>query len=147
MSKDKLKINITVDNEGDSSSTMTEEILDRIPRVGKSIYIVAPYPADDDVEDEKEKQVMAYSYTAVVAKAVILNDQNDEVTINGDYRIPLYKDVDALNRKLMVFGSEEEARDKWHTLMTVSLKEAERRAKKANQIEDYIREAIEKMHH
>ena len=147
MSKDKSKINITVDNEGGSSFTMAEEALDRIPRVGKSIFIVAPYPADDDEDDEKEKQIMAYSYTGVVAKAVILNDQNDEVTVNGDYRIPLYKDVQDTNRKLMVFSSEEEAKDKWRTLMTVSLKEAERRANKAKQIEDYVREALEKMHH
>lgn len=151
MSEKKVKVNIRLDDEGEVKFTMAEEALDRIPRVGKSIFIVEPYPADDDVEEEqefvREKPIMAYSYTPVVAKAVVLNDENDEVTVNGDYRIPLYKDVQDTNRKLMVFGNEEEALDKWRTLMSVSAKEAERRAKKAKAIEDYIKEAIEKVHH
>jgi hypothetical protein len=149
--RDQMNINIKVDDENEVKITLSEEEKSRIPRPGESIYVVEPYPVDDDEdendqEDVKQKPILAYSYTGVMAKSVVLSDDLDEVRVNGDYVISLKKESSS-SRKLMVFSSEEEALDKYRALMSVSVKEAGRRLKKAQKIADYLEEALDKNHH
>jgi hypothetical protein len=152
MSKERVKVTVNGDEETGEVNvkiTLTEEAKKRIPTPGQSIYVIEPYPVDDD-EDEnesKEKPVMGYSYAGVLAKAVVLNDELDEVTVNGDYRISLYKDTTESNKRLIVCSNEDEAIDKYRTLMNASIKESKRRMEKAIKIHDYLEEQLEKMHH
>jgi hypothetical protein len=148
MKKDELKVNVKIDEDGDVKVTIAEEAKNKIPRVGDSIFVIEPYNADDDAEEDDfhEKPIKAYSYAPVFVKGTILNDEADEVLVNGDYRIPLYKDTE-VNRKLLVYTNEEKALEKWTTLMTTSLHEAERRTEKAKAVEGYVREALKKVNH
>lgn len=129
--------------------TISEDAKDRIPRPGDSIYVIEPYPVDDDndPDEPKEKVIMGYSYAGVMAKSVVLTDELDEVIVNGDYRIPLYKNAGEFNRKNMTFSKEEEAMEKYRTLMNASIKEAKRRRDRAVKVHDYLEEAMERMHH
>ena len=68
-------------------------------------------------------------------------------TVNGDYRSPLYKDTTDSNKRLIVCSNEDEAIDKYRTLMNASIKESKRRMEKAIKIHDYLEEQLEKMHH
>jgi hypothetical protein len=155
MSKEKVNVKVEVDDEtGDVNITLTDEKKSRIPRPGDSIYIVEPYPVDDDDEDAvetygdvKEKPILAYSYTGLLAKAVVLSDDLDSVKINGDFEIPLTKRMIESSKKQLIFTNEDEARDKYKTLMTISIKEATRRLRKAENIKEYLETALEKMHH
>ena len=157
MSKNKLHVDVSVDDEkGEVKITLSDEAKSRIPRPGESIYIVAPYPvvSSDDVDDEeitsddvKENLPEAYSYAGTMVKSSVLNDECDEVLVNGDYRIPLYKDRESSRKRLLIFTNETEARDKFRTLMGISIKEATRRVKLAENIQQYLEEALEKMHH
>lgn len=152
MSKERVKVTVNGDEETGEVNvkiTLTEEAKKRIPTPGQSIYVIEPYPVDDeeDENESKEKPVMGYSYAGVLAKAVVLNDDLDEVTVNGDYRIPLYKDTTDSNKRLIVCSNEDEAIGKYRTLMNASIKEAKRRTEKAIKIQDYLEEQLEKMHH
>jgi hypothetical protein len=150
MKRDQINVNVKVNDDGDVKVTIAEEAFKNMPVVGRSIYVVEPYNADDD-EDEndspKEKPIKAYSFAPIFVKSTVLNDEADEVLVNGDYRIPLYKDTTETNKRQLVFNNEDVAYEKWETLMTASLKEAERRTKRAQNIEEYVREALEKVHH
>jgi hypothetical protein len=154
MSKERVKVTINSnEEEGDVNVkiTLTDEAKSRIPTPGQSIYVIEPYPVDDedDENESKEKVVMGFSYAGILAKAVVLNDDLDEVTVNGDYRIPLYKDTtdSGSGKRLIVCSNENEAIDKYRTLMNASIKEAKRRMEKAVKIHDYLEEQLEKMHH
>lgn len=153
MSKERVKVTVNGDEETGEVNvkiTLTDEAKSRIPTPGQSIFVIEPYPVDDDEEENesKEKPVMGYSYAGVLAKAVVLNDDLDEVTVNGDYRIPLYKDTNIdSGKRLIVCSNEDEALDKYRTLMNASIKEAKRRMEKAIKIHDYLEEQLEKMHH
>lgn len=152
MSKERVKVTVNGDEETGEVNvkiTLTEEAKKRIPTPGQSIYVIEPYPVDDeeDENESKEKPVMGYSYAGVLAKAVVLNDELDEVTVNGDYRISLYKDTTESNKRLIVCSNEDEAIDKYRTLMNASIKESKRRMEKAIKIHDYLEEQLEKMHH
>jgi len=163
MGKDKSNVNIdvNVNDEGEVKITFTDEERNRIPRVGDSIYLIKPYPivTDDMVgdvlngikileEDVREDTPEAYSYDSLMVKATVLSDELDSVKVNGDYDIPINKNGEiSKKRKLLVFTNETEARDKFRALMTVSIKEAERRVKLAENVRNYLDEALEKMHH
>jgi len=154
MSKERVKVIVNSnEEEGDVNVkiTLTDEAKSRIPTPGQSIYVIEPYPVDDedDENESKEKVVMGFSYAGILAKAVVLNDDLDEVTVNGDYRIPLYKDTtdSGSGKRLIVCSNENEAMDKYRTLMNASIKEAKRRMEKAVKIHDYLEEQLEKMHH
>jgi hypothetical protein len=131
-----------------------DDILKKIPRPGESIFIVSPYPVDDndDLEEDeflprKEKTIVAYSYEPVMVKASVLNDSFDEVLVNGDYNIPLYKNNLDSSKKVLIFTNEEEAEDKWLALTTASIKIAERYTKRANYILDYLKTSKKELHH
>jgi len=152
MSKERVKVTLESNEEEEKVNiriTIPEEAKSRIPRPGDSIYIIEPYPADDedDENESKEKAIMGYSYAGVMAKSVVLSDELDEVLVNGDYKIPLYKNAGEFNKRTLTFGNEEEAIDKYRTLMTTSIKEAKRRKDKNANIQSYLEEALEKMHH
>jgi hypothetical protein len=157
MSKDKMNVKVTLDEEkGEVKVTITDEEKNKIPRVGDALYIVAPYPVidKDDVDDEeifeedvKEKPIQAYSYDSVMVKATVLTEECDAVRVNGDYLIPLREDSNVPRKRLLIFTNESEARDKFRTLMNLSIKEASRREKLATKTKEYLETALEKMHH
>lgn len=147
-----VKIN---DKKGKAGKQLLpDDILKKIPRPGESIFIVSPYPVDDndDLEEDeflprKEKTIVAYSYEPVMVKASVLNDSFDEILVNGDYNIPLYKNNLDSSKKVLIFTNEEEAEDKWLALTTASIKIAERYAKRANYILDYLKTSKKELHH
>lgn len=156
MSKKEFKVKVSVNAEGDVNIKLTDEERNRIPRPGDSLYIIQPYPQIDpeDIDgneitedDVKGKQIMGYSYDSTMVKASVLSDELDEVIVNGDYRIPLKRNTLDPNKKLMVFTNEEDAKDKYRTLMTVSLNETKRRIELYNNIQNNIQESLEKMYH
>lgn len=157
MSKDKFNVDLKVSNdeEGEVRITISDEKKDLIPRPGESIFVVEPYPVDDEdvvtgserLKDIKERPIMGYSFTGLMAKAVVLSDDLETVTINGDFQIPLVKKFTESPRKQMIFTKEVDARDTYRTLMNASIKEAARRLKKAEDIKEYLETALEKMHH
>lgn len=153
MAKEKLNVNVTVDEEGEVKVTLTDEQKSRIPRPGESIYVVEPYPVDDEdeetigLDDVRERPIMAYSFDSLMAKAVVLSDDLDSVKVNGDFVIYLNKRVTESTKKQMIFSNEEDAKNKYLTLMNISVKENDRRLKKAEDIKQYLETALEKMHH
>ena len=152
MSKDKINVNVRVNEESENDSatvkiTISDEAKARIPRPGDAIYIVEPYPVDEDEDPTKEETILGYSYDNVMVKGSVLTDELDEVIVNGEYRIPLYKTNKDSRKRSMIFATEEEAMEKYRTLMSVSVKEAKLRMEKAEKTYDYLKEALEKMHH
>ena len=157
MSREKFKVKVNVNEEGNVDvRVISAEAKDRIPRPGDSLYIIQPYPVidpedvdDDEIheEDIKLKPIMGYSYTTTMVKASVLNDELDECTVNGDYKILLYKNAGDPNKKLIVCTSEEEAVDKFKTLMTVSVNEASRRRKLYENIQSNLEESRDKIFH
>jgi hypothetical protein len=150
MGKRDLKMNVTVDGD-DVKLTISEEVRNKIPRVGDSIYVIKPYPVDDDDEDKhgkiKEDAILAYSYAGKVVKTTALNDEADAVTINGDFQLPLNSDMTIQTNKLMVFTKEEDAKEKFRTLMNSSVEAARELQEKYESTVKYLEEAIEKVHH
>jgi hypothetical protein len=157
MKKSNVRINIGVDADGGVTvSAVPEEVKNKIPRPGDSIYVIEPYPVIDpeDVDDEeifaediKLKPVMGYSYNASMVKSSVLNDELTEVLVNGDYRIPLYKGEGNPDKKIMVFTEEEKAIDKFRTLMNISVAEVDRRITLNQNIKANLKESLEKLYH
>jgi|GEM_PF-4803284 len=154
--KKAVRINADLE-EGTITVSLSDEQKSRIPTPGSSIYVIQPYPVDDDEDDVdgiptrntiKEAPILAYSYDSVFVKASVLNDDMDVVTVNGDYKIPLVKNTsEYAERKMIVLSNEDEAKSKWRTLMNTSLKEAIRRREIAVKIENYLQTALEEEHH
>ena len=155
-----LGIRIETNKDETDKFSLPQEILDKVPRPGESIFIIEQYPVitEDMVgdnfdgveileEDIKVKPPMGYSYNPLMVKASILNDDLDECTVNGDYKIPLYKNSGESSKKILTFTNEDEALDKYRTLMNVSIKEADRREKVNAKVKEYLKEAVEKLHH
>lgn len=155
------KVNVKVSRSGNSDDVsvsvkvMPEDVKSRIPRPGDSIYIIEPYPVVDpsdvdDVEifeeDIKLKPVMGYSYTPIMVMASVLNTDMDEVLVNGDYKIPLYKNSGS-DKKMLTFGNEEEALETFKTLTTASIKEATRREELNRKIKENLKECLNELFH
>lgn len=144
---------------GELEITLTEEQKNMIPRPGEMIYIVDRYPVDDNVDLEnvkdKEEVAVAFNFTKLPVKSCALDDNNEYVMVNSDYIIPLEKGLHLGSpKKRMVFSSEKEAEERWHTLMKASLRDAEERAKEAEKAADkrrkereFIANAIEEGYH
>jgi len=161
LSKKDVDIRIVTDDDNNETvkikvTVLPEDVLEKIPRPGESIYLIKPYPVVDpeDVdgeeiheEDIKLKPIMGYSYAPVMVKGSVLNDEMDEVMVNGDYKISLYKDGGDTNKKLIVLKNEEEAVRKFKTLMTASINEAERRETLNTNIKNNLRESLTEMFH
>jgi hypothetical protein len=154
--KGKVTVNVTVKENGESSSKLPSDILGKIPRPGESIFIMEPYnvvdlddvDGDEITEDDlKGKAIIGYSYAAVMVMASVLADDLQSVLINGDYNIPLYKDSLDSKKRLLVFANEEKAEDAFHTLMASSLREVERRIKLNENIKKNLEESKEKLFH
>jgi hypothetical protein len=161
MKKNSLNVKVSLDEEkGEVKVTISEEAKSKIPRPGESIYVITPYPivtADmvgEDLgdgfevteEDVKEDLPEAYSYDSVMVRGSVLTEDCEEVMINGgDYKIPLYEK--SSRKKQLVFNNENEARDKFRTLMNVSVKETARREALHKTLKVYLEESLEKMHH
>lgn len=146
MSKEKVNIRVNISNG--EATRMPDDLLERVPKAGSYIQVVQPFPCDeDDVEaDEgKESVIMQYAYENIFVKTTAISDDLDEVTINGDYRLPLKGDL--TNKKVMVFSDESLAIDKWRTLMNSSLKVIEKRLKKYENMKSNVAEALEQKFH
>ena len=159
MKKKSINIRVDTDNEDKVEvkiNSIPEDVMKNIPRPGESIYIIEPYPGIDpeDVdgveileEDIKVKPIMGYSYAPIMVKGSVLADDLESVMVNGDYKIPLYKNSNNASSKIIALTNEEEALNKYRALMTISIKEATRREKLQKELKEYLEEALEKVHH
>lgn len=150
MSKKDFRVNIKADGN-EVRISLSDEQRSRIPRAGDAMFVVSPYPADDEDEDDhekiKENAIVGYSYTEKVVRATALNDDATEVTVNGDFHFKLDENMTIKNGKNMVFMKEEDALDKYRSLMNASIDEAERRETKNRNIKTFLKTALEEIHH
>ena len=151
MSKKDLKVKIGLNEDDEVKISISEELQQRIPRVGDKMFLIQPYPVDDDDEDErgkvKENAIMGYSYAKRQVRATSLPDEGDSVLINGEFKVPLNENMTIQTSKLMLFTKEEDAKEKYRSLMNASIEEAKERRDKYNKTVDYLEEALEKEHH
>ena len=151
MSKKNLNVKAEITDEGNVTLTISEETRARIPRVGDTMYIIKPYPFDDDDEDDngkvKEDAIMAFSYAKRMIKSTLIDDEGENVLVNGDFKLPLNDGMTIQTNKLMVFTKEEDAKNKFESLMNASIKAAKEFKEKYTKIELYLNEAVEKNHH
>jgi hypothetical protein len=155
--KGNVTVNVTVKEGNESTSKLSKDLLDRVVKPGKSIFIMQPYnsidPDDVDgeeiVEDDlKSKPIVGWSYAAIMVMASVLSDDLKYNILNGDYKIPLMEsDNESTNKRLLVFTDEAKAEAAFDTLMTVSLTEVERREKILENIKRNLKEAKEKLFH
>lgn len=151
MKKDQVNIRLEGDvlEGAEIKVNFSDEAKNRIPRVGDEIFLISPYPVDDE-DDEftaKEKPVMGYSYTGVMVKSTVLSDDCEEVLVNGDFKLSVNKPVSESNKKLIVCAHEEEAKDKYVSLMNASIERANGYFRRAKDILDSLEESKAKMHH
>lgn len=152
MAKEKARVQIGLSVEGDEIKlNISEEVRQRIPRAGDALHVIQPYPVDEDDQDENGKvrknAIMAYSYKRRTVKTTALNDEADHILINGDFNIPLNEDMTLQNEKLMVFTKEEDAKEKYRSLMNSSLRAAKELKEKYDNTVTYLETALEEEHH
>ena len=155
MSKEKINLKVTSDG-GEVKISINDEKRARIPRVGDMMFCIQKYPVDDEDEDSrdriKEDAIAGYSYSKKLVAATALNDEGDTVTINGDFTMSLDDDMkirsnNSANNGLIVFQSEDDAFEKYKSLMNASINEAKTRIEKYEKTMKYLEEALEEVHH
>lgn len=117
---------------------LSEEIRKLIPRPGDYVYVVQPYDPDDDSESTpdriEEDAIVAYSIEDRLVTGSVLTPEMDFILINGDFRLPLAREMKLVKKNIMVYTREDEAYNKWQSLMNVSLNEAKRRRDAAKKV-------------
>lgn len=150
MSKKNFDLNIKSDGN-EIKVSFSDEQRSRIPRAGDAMFVISPYPVDDEDEDEKEKvkegAILGYSYTEKVVRTTALNDDNTVVTVNGDFHFKVDEEMTIKNGKNMVFTNEQNALNKYRTLMNSSIEESERREEKYRKTTGFLKTALEEVHH
>jgi hypothetical protein len=150
MGKQKFNVDLSVDKD-EIKISLSDEQRSRIPRVGDAMFVVSPYtPDDDDTSDSgkiKEDAIVAYSYSKKVVRTTALNDDADAVTVNGDFHFKLDENMTIKNGKNLVFTNEEQALDKYRSLMNSSIEEAKFRRDKYVKTVEYLETALDEVHH
>jgi len=158
MKDNEKKVSAVIEDAGDGEVRITLSVdqKKRVPVVGEDVIILEPYPVDDEESMDgfaqkavKERPIIGWGYTKVMTKTTALSDDGESVVVNGELTVCLTEKPTRLAEKAkrIVINSEDEAKEMYTTLMSASLKEADRRYRRAQEIKTYLESALENDFH
>ena len=158
MKENEKKVSATIESavDGEVRIILSVDQKKRVPVVGEDVIILEPYPVDDEDDmsdfirkEVKERPILGWSYNKVMTKTTALSDDGETVVVNGELSVSLTEKPTRLADKArrIVINSEEEAKEMYTSLMNSSIREAERRLKKAEEIKNYLAVALEENFH
>ena len=148
--REEVNVNITVrdkeekskSNRSNKNSVIDSSLLNRIPRVGESVFDVSKYPVNDERDVNKASTICGYSLTAIPVMATSLSEDHKRVLINGgdiELKITGSKQTDDGKE---IFYDRDAAFLRWKELMGASLEVATEMFNEAKETKEYLEEAL-----